>query len=121
MSPSVVLDAHGRPRLVVGSAGSLRLRGAVLQVVVNVIQHGLGVHDAIDRPRVHLDEEQQLHCEGGHDAAELDKLEELGWDVVRWRKRNLFFGGVAAVTMADDGALAAAGDARRGGHGVVVE
>jgi gamma-glutamyltranspeptidase / glutathione hydrolase len=121
MSPSVVLDAHDRPRLVVGSAGSLRLRGAVMQVVVNVTQHGLGVHDAIDRPRVHLDEDQQLHCEGGHDPAELDKLEELGWNVVRWRKRNLFFGGAAAVTMTDDGTLAAAGDARRGGHGVVVE
>ena len=121
MSPSVVLDANGRPRLVVGSAGSLRLRGAVMQVVVNVIQHRLDVHDAIDRPRVHLDEEQQLHCEGGHDPAELDKLAELGWNVARWRKRNLYFGGVAAVTMAEDGALAAAGDARRGGHGVVVE
>ncbi|HYY03843.1 MAG TPA: gamma-glutamyltransferase [Gaiellaceae bacterium] len=121
MSPSIVLDQHDRPRLVVGSAGSLRLRGAVMQVVVNVVQHGLDVHDAIDRPRIHLDEDQRLHCEGGHDPAELAKVEELGWDVARWRKRNLFFGGAAAVTMADDGTLAAAGDARRGGHGVVVE
>jgi gamma-glutamyltranspeptidase/glutathione hydrolase len=121
MSPSVVVDGVGRPRLVVGSAGSLRLRGAVLQVVVNVVQHGLGVGAAIERPRVHLDEEQQLHCEGGHDPAELARVEGLGWNVVRWRARNLFFGGAAAVTMAADGALAAAGDPRRGGHGVVVE
>ena len=70
---------------------------------------------------MHLDEEQQLHCEGGHDPDELAKLEERGWNVVRWRKRNLYFGGAAAVTMAEDGTLAAAGDARRGGHGVVVE
>jgi gamma-glutamyltranspeptidase/glutathione hydrolase len=121
MSPSVVVDSGGRPRLVVGSAGSLRLRGAVLQVVANVVQHGLAVGEAIERPRVHLDEEQQLHCEGGHDPAELAKVEALGWNVVRWRARNLFFGGVAAVTMTADGALAAAGDSRRGGHGVVVE
>jgi gamma-glutamyltranspeptidase/glutathione hydrolase len=121
MSPSVVVDARGRPRLVVGSAGSLRLRGAVMQVVVNVVQHGLGVRDAIERPRIHLDEEQQLHCEGGHDPAELAKVEGLGWNVVRWPARNLFFGGAAAVTMREDGALAAAGDSRRGGDGVVVE
>jgi gamma-glutamyltranspeptidase / glutathione hydrolase len=121
MSPSVVVDPRGRPRLVVGSAGSLRLRGAVLQVVVNVVQHGFDVRDAIECPRVHLDEQQQLHCEGGHDPAELAKVAELGWNVVRWRARNLFFGGAAAVTMGEDGALAAAGDSRRGGHGVVVE
>jgi gamma-glutamyltranspeptidase/glutathione hydrolase len=121
MSPSMVVDSQGRPRLVVGSAGSLRLRGAVMQVVVNVVQHGLDVRDAIESPRVHLDDEQQLHCEGGHDPAELTKLEQLGWNVVRWRARNLFFGGAAAVTTAERGVLAAAGDSRRGGHGVVVE
>jgi gamma-glutamyltranspeptidase/glutathione hydrolase len=118
MSPSLVLH-DGRPRLVVGSAGSLRLRGAVMQIVVNVVQHGLPVREAIDRPRIHL-EGEHLHCEGGHDAAELDKLEAMGWDVTRWRRKNLFFGGAAAVEMRDDRTLAAAGDPRRGGAGVVV-
>jgi gamma-glutamyltranspeptidase / glutathione hydrolase len=118
MSPSLVLRG-GSPHLVVGSAGSLRLRGAVLQIVVNVVGHGLPVEEAIDRPRVHLDEQDVLHCEGGHDPAELDKLEQLGWNVQRWRSRNLFFGGAAAVTLAD-GELGAAGDPRRGGAGVVV-
>jgi gamma-glutamyltranspeptidase / glutathione hydrolase len=118
MSPSLVLRA-GSPHLVVGSAGSLRLRGAVLQNVVNVVGHGLPVEDAIARPRVHLDEEDVLHCEGGHDPAELDRLEDMGWTVTRWRNRNLFFGGAAAVTL-DEGELAAAGDPRRGGAGVVV-
>src|SRR5947209_5125567 len=119
MSPSLVLH-DGRPRLVVGSAGSLRLRGAVMQIVVNVVQHGLGVGDAIERPRVHL-EGEHLHCEGGHDPAELDKLEAMGWDVTRWRRQNLYFGGAAAVERTDEGTLAAAGDPRRGGAGVVVE
>lgn len=118
MSPSLVLHDR-RPRLVVGSAGSLRLRGAVMQIVVNVVQHGLGVRDAIERPRIHL-EGEHLHCEGGHDAGELDRLEAMGWDVTRWRRKNLYFGGAAAVEMKDDGTLAAAGDPRRGGAGVVV-
>jgi len=118
MSPSLVLR-DGRPHLVVGSAGSLRLRGSVLQNVVNVVAHNLPVEDAIDRPRVHL-EGEDLHCEGGHDPAELDKLEAMGWNVTRWRGRNLYFGGASAVTF-EDGKLAAAGDPRRGGAGVVVE
>jgi gamma-glutamyltranspeptidase/glutathione hydrolase len=118
MSPSVVLR-DGLPRLVVGSAGSLRLRGAVMQVVINVVGHGLQVEEAVDRPRLHY-EEPQVHCEGGHDPAELDRLEALGYDLVRWRRRNLYFGGASAVELREDGTLAAAGDPRRGGAGVVV-
>jgi len=118
MAPSIVL--HGRhPRLVVGSAGSVRLRGAIMQVVAKVVGQGLAVGEAIDAPRVHVDE-PHVHCEGGQDPATLDALEAAGYDVVRWRRRNLFFGGVAAVERREDGTLAAAGDPRRGGAGVVV-
>jgi gamma-glutamyltranspeptidase/glutathione hydrolase len=118
MAPSLVLR-EGRPRLVVGSAGSLRLRGAILQVIVNVVGHGLGVREAIERPRVHF-ETPLVNVEGGNDPAELDRLESLGYELARWQGRNLFFGGVAGVELLEDGTLAAAGDSRRGGHGVVV-
>jgi gamma-glutamyltranspeptidase/glutathione hydrolase len=118
MAPSIALH-EGRPRLVVGSAGSLRLRGAILQVIVNAIGHDLPVEEAIAAPRVHLDEEH-VHCEGGSDPPELDELERRGYELVRWRRRNLYFGGVAAVEVRPDGTLHAAGDPRRGGHGIVV-
>jgi gamma-glutamyltranspeptidase/glutathione hydrolase len=118
MAPTVVLGRTG-PRLVVGSAGSVRLRGAILQVVVNVLGHGLGVEEAIERPRVHVDE-PHVHVEGGFDPAELDRVASDGYDVVRWRRRNLFFGGTNAVETRPRGGLAAAGDHRRGGAGVVV-
>jgi gamma-glutamyltranspeptidase / glutathione hydrolase len=119
MSPSVV-SHDGRVRLVVGSAGSLRLRSAVLQVIVNVVGHGLPVDEAIRRPRVHV-EEPYVHCEGGNDPDEIDRLVGWGYEVVRWRRQNLYFGGVQAVEVLEDGSLAAAGDPRRGGHGIVVE
>jgi gamma-glutamyltranspeptidase / glutathione hydrolase len=118
MAPSMVLDQE-RPRLVVGSAGSIRLRGAILQIVVNVVRHGLPVEEAIAAPRIHLDE-GNVHCEGGCDHAELDRLEAQGYELVRWRRRNLYFGGASAVERLADGSLAAAGDPRRGGHGIVV-
>jgi len=118
MAPTVVLGPSGTPRLVVGSAGSVRLRGAIMQVIANVVAHGLDVAAAIDAPRVHV-EEEHVHCEGGFESAELDGLTALGYDVVRWRRRNLYFGGTNAVEVRADGSLAAAGDARRGGDGVV--
>jgi gamma-glutamyltranspeptidase/glutathione hydrolase len=116
MAPSIVLR-EGRPRLVVGSAGSARLRGAILQIVVNVVGHGLGVAEAIGAPRVHA-EGPLVHVEGGH-AADPDALQAAGYELVTWRERNLFFGGVSAVEVRADGTLAAAGDPRRGGHGAV--
>lgn len=117
MAPSVVLR-DGRPRLVVGSAGSLRLRGAIMQIVVNAVAHGLGVSEAIERPRVHL--EGRVNVEGGNDPREVDRLESFGYELARWQSKNLFFGGAAGVELLEDGTLAAAGDSRRGGHGVVV-
>jgi gamma-glutamyltranspeptidase / glutathione hydrolase len=115
MAPSLLLQ-DGRPRLVVGSAGSTRLRSAVLQVVANVAGRGLGVREAVDAPRIHV-EGGVAHCE---DSATADELEAAGFPVVRWRERNLFFGGVSAVEIREDGSLAAAGDPRRGGAALVV-
>ena len=116
MAPSFLLR-DGAPRLVLGSAGSSRLAGAILQVVVNVGARGLGVEEAVEAPRLHF-ENGVAHCE---DPAAADELEAAGHPVVRWRARNLFFGGVSAVEVRDDGSLAGAGDPRRGGAAVVVE
>jgi len=110
MAPSVVLR-DGRPWLVVGSAGSERLRGAILQVVANVVGRGMGVEEAVEAPRLHLDS-GVVYCEPG---IELERE-----NVVRFGRRNLYFGGVSAVEMDADGSLAAAGDPRRGGAGLVV-
>ena len=51
---------------------------------------------------------------------ELMDVAPEGWKPVRWAGRNLYFGGVSAVERRPDGTLAAAGDPRRGGHGIVV-
>ncbi|MEX2211648.1 MAG: gamma-glutamyltransferase, partial [Gaiellaceae bacterium] len=113
MTPTLVLEDEG-PRLALGSAGSVRLAGAIAQVADAVLR-GTPVAEAIDRPRIHV-EGDVLHLEGG-----LMELAPDGWKTVRWAGRNLYFGGVAAVERRADGTLAAAGDPRRGGHGIVVE
>ena len=112
MTPTLVLE-NGEPRLALGSAGSVRLAGAIAQVTDAVLR-GASVAEAIERPRIHVDGDD-LHLEGG-----LAELAPDGWNAVRWAGRNLFFGGVSAVERRADGSLAAAGDPRRGGHGIVV-
>jgi gamma-glutamyltranspeptidase/glutathione hydrolase len=78
------------------------------------------VRDAVDAPRLHWDE-GTVHAEGGLPAAEIDSFEEAGFAVTRWPRKDLFFGGAQAVELLEDGTLAAAGDPRRGGAGIVVE
>jgi len=117
LTPTLVLE-EGRTRLVLGSAGSVRLAGAIAQVVWQVLGRSLPVTDAIDAPRLHA-EGQTLHLEGGWPLDESSALEER-WDVVRWGARNLYFGGVQAVELSANGTIAAAGDPRRGGTGMVV-
>ena len=116
MTPTVVLDG-GRPELVIGSAGSVRLAGAIAQVTWRILR-GMHVRDAIDAPRLHV-EGRTVQLEGGWQPEEVATLPST-WDVNRWEGLNLYFGGVQAVH-ASEGALQAAGDPRRGGAGVVVE
>jgi gamma-glutamyltranspeptidase/glutathione hydrolase len=118
MTPTLVLH-DGQPRLVVGSAGSVRLAGAILQVVASVVRQRLPVETAVARPRLHVDR-GTVHVEGGWQDGVVGELADEGYDVVAWVERNLFFGGASAVERRPDASLGAAGDPRRGGHGVVV-
>jgi len=117
LTPTLVLE-DGEPRLVLGSAGSVRLAGAIAQVAWDVVRRGTPLADAIAAPRMHV-VGSTVHLEGGWpDAAALEL--GPGWEVVRWAGRNLFFGGVQAVARSADGSFDAAGDPRRGGFGMVV-
>jgi gamma-glutamyltranspeptidase/glutathione hydrolase len=116
MTPTLVLDA-GRPELVIGSAGSVRLAGAIAQVTWRFLR-GMHVADAICAPRLHV-EGATVHLEGGWPDADVAGL-PASWDVNRWDGLNLFFGGVQAVERTARGTFEAAGDPRRGGVGIVV-
>ena len=115
MAPTMVLR-DGIPRLVLGSAGSNRIRSAILQVVIGVLDHGLGVQAAIDAPRVHF-EDGTVYVEPGVETAALEAEERT---LVRFATRNLFFGGAQAV-LRDPvaGTLTGGCDPRRGGAVVI--
>jgi gamma-glutamyltranspeptidase/glutathione hydrolase len=114
MSPSVLLSGD-QVRLVLGSGGSKRIRTALLQAISSVVDFDLGVRETVERPRLHWDE-SQVQVEPGFPPA---VIEALGgrWPVNEWSERNVYFGGVHAVSPAGKGA----GDPRRGGDAAVVE
>jgi gamma-glutamyltranspeptidase / glutathione hydrolase len=119
MAPTVVLR-DGRPEIAIGSAGSNRIRSAILQTVLGVVDEGLPAQEAVSAARLHV-EERQVDAEPGMDEAALDRLEQAGFTVRRWSELNLFFGGVQAVARhPGTGRLTGGGDPRRGGVATVV-
>ena len=52
MTPTLVLK-DGKPVLVVGTPGGSRIISTVLEVIVNVIDHGMTLQEAVDAPRIH--------------------------------------------------------------------
>ncbi|HWX96691.1 MAG TPA: gamma-glutamyltransferase [Solirubrobacteraceae bacterium] len=111
MAPSVV-TREGEVELVLGSAGSNRIRSALLQTIVGVVDRGLLAREAVDAPRVHF-EDGVVYAEPGIDVDGLGG----GRAVVEFGSRNLFFGGVQAVQRRG-ALLTGAGDPRRGGVAV---
>lgn len=53
MTPTIVLRKDGSPWFAVGARGGPRIISAVMQIVINVIDHNMNIRDAIDFPRVH--------------------------------------------------------------------
>ena len=77
------------------SGGSNRLRSAILQAIRYVVDYGMTIEEAV-AGRMH-NESGILHVEGDFDDAALTDLERRGYQLLRWKGVNLFFGGVHAA------------------------
>ena len=114
MSPTLALR-DGEVVLGLGSAGSNRIRSAILQTVVRVLEQGMDAQPAVEAGRLHF-EAGTVQAEPGVEGSGLDDLERRGVPVVRWKRPNLYFGGAqAAVRDPASGELSGGGDPRRGG------
>ncbi len=112
MAPTALEWPNG-DTVALGSGGSNRLRSAILQVLVNLVDFALPVEDAVQAPRVHY-ENGLLSVEGGFRVESLEALLEAFPDNHVWDRRNMFFGGVHTV-FATKNAMRGSGDPRRGG------
>jgi len=112
MAPSLIVR-DGEPVVAIGSAGSNRLRSAILQTVVSIVDGGMDLDAAVARPRIHP-EGDGIDVEGGVPEQAIAALQEDGHRLRRWDGRSLFFGGVAVAGWGPSG-LSGSGDPRRGG------
>lgn len=117
MTPTIVLK-DGKARLVTGSGGSIRIRSAILQIISNVLDFGHQLDEATTQARVHL-ENKVLQCEAGTESSAMDELESLGYEINRWSKRSMYFGGAHSIMIDRDGNNYAFGDPRRSGTAAV--
>jgi len=123
MTPTLLLR-DGAPYLVAGSAAGPRIVTAVLQTILNVVDHGLDLQTAIDSPRFHYQGTGALKVESRIKPSVIKKLKDAGFSSESPNYLQLkpgydvYFGGVHAIQVADDGFLTGGADTRRQGSAV---
>jgi gamma-glutamyltranspeptidase/glutathione hydrolase len=82
MSPTIVLKDN-QVLMVVGSPGGARIITTVMQVILNVIDQGMTIREAVDAPRVHLQWlPDELRIEkNGLSADTVEKLTAMGYKI----------------------------------------
>jgi gamma-glutamyltranspeptidase/glutathione hydrolase len=119
MAPTIVAEKNGNITAL-GTGGSNRIRTAILQVAVNLLDRGMRLEDAVAAPRLHVEKSGDLSFEPGFSEAEETSLLRLAPDAHKWPEQNLFFGGVHTARRTAKGGVEGAGDPRRRGHAIVV-
>ena len=117
MAPTMLVWPDGR-RVATGSGGSNRIRTALLQVLVNLVDFAMDVEEAVIAPRIHV-EDAFLSVEGGFDAERLAPVLEAWPNHQLWDASNMFFGGAHTVSSAGR-SVGGAGDPRRGGACAII-
>jgi gamma-glutamyltranspeptidase/glutathione hydrolase len=81
MTPTIVVK-DGKLFMTVGAPGGSRISTAVLQVILNVVDFGMTIQDAIDAPRVHHQwQPDRLSLERGISPDTVAILQSRGYEV----------------------------------------
>ncbi|NVK17582.1 MAG: gamma-glutamyltransferase [Methylocystaceae bacterium] len=120
MSPTLLLRDDGI-NVALGSGGSNRIRTAVLQVLINLLEFDMNLEQAVTAPRMHY-ERGLLNLEPGFSLDATQNLKDHVPDYKQWDQQNLFFGGVHSVRFnAKTGRFDGVGDSRRGGAAIIID
>jgi len=119
MAPTLVTTADGSVTAL-GSGGSNRIRSAVLQVMLGLLDDKLSADDAVTAPRLHVEKCGNLSFEAQFSEADQNALLATYPDARLWPDPNMFFGGVHVARRLGDHVFEGVGDARRAGHAVIV-
>jgi gamma-glutamyltranspeptidase/glutathione hydrolase len=115
MTP-VIVFADGKPWFATGSPGGSRIITVVLQMIVNVIDHGMNLAEAADAPRMHHQWfPDVLVLEPGFSPDTIRLLEQRGHKV----EQAQYSSGSTQSVEYSDGVFRGASDTRRPGAGSV--
>jgi gamma-glutamyltranspeptidase/glutathione hydrolase len=103
MAPTIVLR-DDRPAFALGLPGGLRIFGSVMQALVNLIDHGMSLQEAVEAPRLWT-QGDVLEVETAFPAAQRQALAERGWSVLPVAHVG---GGMTAIAFGPDGATTGA-------------
>ncbi len=78
----VIVMRDGKPFAAVGSPGGRRVMSAVYEIIVNLIDFGLGMQAAVSAPRVHS-EGRATEISTRYPAQVIEELERMGHEIVR--------------------------------------
>lgn len=96
MSPTIVLDPEGRPFMSIGSPGATRIITAVAQCIMNAVDHGMTMDEAIEAARFHNQSGNEMRTENDrYDKALLDTLELMGYKISL--QEPLYTGGAQGI------------------------
>ncbi len=118
MAPTLAFMPNG-DRIATGSGGSNRIRSAILQVLINLIDFGMDPAQAVEQARIHF-ESGLLNMEQGIPDLSVEDLVKEFPQHHLWPEKNLFFGGAHTVMFSHNGSLLGRGDSRRGGVCITV-
>jgi gamma-glutamyltranspeptidase/glutathione hydrolase len=110
MTPTILLR-DGKPYMVIGAPGGSRIINGVLQAILNVVDFGMNLQDAVDAPRFHHQwMPDQLSMERGFSPDTTALLRGMGHNIVPIQNVAL----VEAILI-DGGWLQGASDGRANG------
>jgi gamma-glutamyltranspeptidase/glutathione hydrolase len=109
MTPAMVFK-DGRPWLVTGSPGGSRIITSVLQMIVNVIDHGMNIADASSVPRIHHQWlPDRLQLESGFSIDTVREILRRGHEITEAQA----MGSLQSVIRRDDDLFRGSSDPRR--------
>lgn len=122
MSPTIILK-DGKPFMALGTPGATRIFPSLAQVLMNIIDFGMGLDEAIEAPRFFCSSSAgkagKLLMESRFPKEVVEELKSLGHTVELRGDWDSYFGGFQAVKLDhDSGLIYGAADSRRLGEAI---
>ena len=118
----LIMTKEGRPYLVLGSPGGLRIFPTLAQIIVNIVDFGMDLDEAIEAPRFFASsgngKARPLVMETRIPGSVRGDLEKLGHTIALKEDYDKYFGGAQGLLFLwDKGLILGGADSRRDGAG----